>query len=74
MDKTKKKNGQQWDRVSGEDLHTFNKDKANKNKSIMSNDIFIQACKNVNIPVTKRQANKWNNKKGLAFKSLLKKV
>ncbi len=68
MEKSKKKAGQQWDRVSGEDLHGFNVGRANKNKSIMTNDIFIQACKKVNLMPTKRQASKWNNKKGLAYK------
>lgn len=74
MNKTKKKNGEQWERVGGEDLHAFNKDRANKNESIMKNDIFIKSCENVNLAVTKRQASKWNNKKGLAYKSQMKQV
>jgi len=32
------------------------------------NQTFIQACKEVNLPATKRQASKWRMKKGKAWK------
>ena len=74
MDKTKKNYGNQWERVKGDDLHAFNKDKAKKNKSTMNNKIFKESCEYINLEITKRQASKWNNKKGLAYKSQMKKV
>jgi hypothetical protein len=40
------------------------------NKEFMKMDAaFINACDNVHIKPTKRQASKWRNNKGLAFKN-----
>jgi hypothetical protein len=33
---------------------------------------FQNACRLVDLPVSTRQASKWRNKKGLAFKSAFK--
>ncbi len=32
---------------------------------------FIEACKEINLPATKRQASKWRNKKGLAWRTYI---
>ena len=74
MEKAKKKNSKQWDRVKGLNLHPDNEEKANKNQSIMKNKIFIKSCENAKLEPTKRQASKWNNKKGLAYKNKMKMV
>ncbi len=34
----------------------------------LKNPVFQQACKKVGIPITRRQARKWNMKKGKAWK------
>ncbi len=39
------------------------------NKEFANMDVaFIEACKRVNIPATKRQASKWRNNKGKAWR------
>ena len=38
------------------------------NKEFTSNRTFIKACENVGLEPTLRQASKYRNKKGLAFK------
>ena len=43
-------------------------DNADRIKSTMESGSFKKACFNVDLPVTKRQASKWNHKKGMAFK------
>ena len=34
----------------------------------LKNPAFQQACERAGIPVTRRQARKWNNKRGKAWK------
>ena len=60
--------GKQWDRVTGADLNPNKKALAERNKSTLTNPVFIKACEAVNIPPSKRQASKWNNKMGKARK------
>ena len=60
------KMGQQWERVTGKDLHDKT-DQTNKNASTRVSGKFISACEKAGIPATRRQASKWNMKKGLAF-------
>ena len=74
MEKSKKKNGKQWNRIDGPNLHPDEKERADKNKSIMVNDIFCKACKKTGVKITKRQASKWNNKKGSVYNNHIKKV
>ena len=64
----KRKINTQWDRVQGPDLDTGKKQRAERNKSIMADKIFLDACANAGIEPTKRQASKWNSKKGKAYK------
>jgi hypothetical protein len=39
------------------------------NKDFTRNTFFLHYCKAVKLPPTTRQASKWRNKKGLAWKS-----
>jgi len=57
-----------WERVHGPDLDPNNGIRAAVNQKILKSEIFIDACKRANIIATKRQASKWNKKRGLAFK------
>lgn len=43
-------------------------EKMTNKKFAKENTIFIEACERVGIQPTKRQASKWLNKKGKAFK------
>jgi len=65
---SKKKFNHQWDRVKKTDLSENETKRQSANKSILTNDVFLNACKLCNINPTSRQASKWNNKKGKAFK------
>jgi len=65
---SKRKINTQWDRVHGPDLDTGKKQRAERNKSTMADKIFLDACINAKIEPTKRQASKWNSKKGKAYK------
>jgi len=64
---SKKTNGAQWARVVGTGMSKVQKGREDKNKSLMTNDVFLKACENVGIKPTKRQTSKWNNRKGIAF-------
>ena len=56
-----------WERVIKTEMPESLVNKINANKSTITNDIFVKSCEAVNIKPTKRQASKWNNKKGLAY-------
>lgn len=43
------------------------KEKTQANKSTLKNKEFLWACKEAGIEPTKRQASKWNNKRGKAY-------
>lgn len=43
-------------------------ERAKKNESIMSSQVFKDACEKVGIPATRRQASKFRNKRGKAYK------
>lgn len=58
----------QWIRVHGPDLHGDNYNRYERNSAIMRDNRFKSACGWANIPVTRRQASKWANHKGLAYK------
>lgn len=62
-----KKLNHQWVRVSGPNLDQGNELRNKKNVSRLADPKFIDACKRINIEPTKRQASKWNNKKGIAY-------
>lgn len=59
--------GKQWKRVTGPNLCPENAVRAQRNKSTLTSPIFLKACETVGIEPTKRQASKWNNKKGKAY-------
>ncbi|MFW6242763.1 MAG: hypothetical protein ACOC2W_01255 [bacterium] len=61
-------NGPKWKRVLGPDLDQQKFEREKKNKNIMSNETFLKACEMLGIEPTKRQASKYNNKKGSAYK------
>jgi len=56
-----------WDRVTGPDLDPGNKKRAERNSATMKNLMFLDACLRASIEPTKRQASKWNRKKGKAY-------
>lgn len=62
------KGGQSWSRVTGPNLHPWNIERAEVNKTRKSDPAFVQACANAGVEITKRQASKWNNRKGVAYK------
>lgn len=62
-----KKQYHEWIRVYGPDLKPEHAEEAKKNKQIFENDEFKQACEQVGIKPTLRQASKFKRKKGLAF-------
>lgn len=59
--------GQQWIRVTGTNLKPENAVKNVQNVSRLADKGFINACDTAGIKVTKRQASKWNNRKGAAY-------
>ena len=70
----RKSSGIQWERVYGPDLDQNNKPKRERNAATLKDKVFLTAVDNANrikgmrcVPV-KRQASKWNNKKGAAYK------
>ena len=65
----KRKEYHNWPRVFGPDLDRGKKERARRNLETMKNKAFIEACKLVDIEPTRRQAGKWNNKKGKAYES-----
>lgn len=57
-----------WERVHGADLDGSRKAKTEKNSNLLKSDYFINLCKHAEVEPTKRQASKYNNKKGSAYK------
>jgi len=60
--------GKQWKRVVGTPRDEENIKRMEANKSTLSNEKFIKACEKAGITPTRRQASKYNNKKGAAYK------
>jgi len=58
----------QWDRVSGPDLDPNNAPRMKRNEGVLKSKGFIAACHAAGVEPTKRQASKWSNKKGAAYK------
>jgi len=58
-----------WQRVCGPDADPFNKDRAKANQATKINPAFQAACSEAGVEPTKRQASKWNHKKGAAYKT-----
>jgi hypothetical protein len=63
----RKKENHQWVRVRGT-VDGMKVERTKKNDHTLKNEIFLQSCERVGIKPTRRQASKWNNKKGAAFK------
>ena len=61
--------GNQWERVRGANLDITAKEKQEANKNVFESDKFKNACTKASVNPTKRQASKFNNKKGASFKS-----
>ena len=59
----------QWDRVRATPPTKDNQLRRKRNKATLKNKLFLTICKNLNIKPTTRQASKWNNKKGLAYRT-----
>lgn len=57
----------QWDRVQRTSPNAEEVRRRDANRSILTNDVFLQACKEAKVSPTTRQARKWNNGKGAAL-------
>ena len=62
-----KKMNVSWIRVHGPNLKPENELRHKKNLSRMADADFKASCEAAGVEVTKRQASKWNNKKGRAY-------
>lgn len=61
------KGGQQWTRVTGPNIQPQHKERGIVNNTRFNAPDFKVACEAAGVPVTKRQASKWNNRKGAAY-------
>jgi len=59
--------GNQWVRVIGTPISVEEMARQDANVSTFNQPVFTTACDNAGIKITKRQASKWNNKKGAAY-------
>lgn len=57
-----------WERIHGSDIQPGHAERSIKNENRMKDDAFRKACERAEIEPTRRQASKWNNKKGKAYK------
>jgi len=71
---SKEKINYKWERVHGSDLDKNNKPKRERNAVTLKDKIFLEAVDKANrirgmsCKAVKRQASKWNSKKGAAYK------
>lgn len=70
---TNRKNGYVT-KGSGLDLDKKKAGRAKANANTLASEHFKKCCGAAGVEPTKRQASKWNNGKGLAFKTKTKKV
>ena len=63
------KSGKKWERIHGFNLDVNIQKKTKENKNIIESENFKNMCELAGIPVTKRQAVKFKNKRGLAYKT-----
>jgi len=64
----KQKVSAQWERVHGVGLHPWEEDRSKRNQQILKDQVFCETCNRAGIKPTRRQASKWNNGKGKAYK------
>ena len=64
----KKTGNHQWVRVRGANLQNEHEVRHVAAENRFKDPAFKEACEKAGIPVTKRQARKWNNNKGAAYK------
>lgn len=62
-----KKLNHKWERVTGENLQPQHAERGNKNSKTLKSPNFLKCCELVGINPTRRQASKFNNKRGLAY-------
>lgn len=65
----KLKGGQQWIRVHGPDLEPRHAERGKANISRLADNAFKTACRTAGVEPTARQASKWNNNHGAAYKT-----
>jgi len=68
----KKKINHEWDRVKRTPQKEWEKNRMLKNRQVLGSEEFKKVCGECGIPPTKRQASKFNNKKGIVYKGCLK--
>lgn len=64
-----KSKGERSKIIFGRADHSVEHAKAEANRSTLESGVFKKGCMNAGVPETKRQASKWNNKKGAAYAS-----
>lgn len=62
--------GNKWERVTGPNLQPQHAARGNQNRGVLKSQIFQDACKTVGITPNTRQASKFKNGCGLAFKGV----
>lgn len=60
--------GPQWMRVQRTPETPKMKKRREMNTSRLTDETFLEACKKAGVDSTRRQASKWNNRKGKAYK------
>jgi len=56
-----------WTRVTGPDLDEKKAEREKKNKNVFESDNFKKMCEDSKTECTKRQASKYNNKRGRVY-------
>jgi hypothetical protein len=66
---SKKKIYTMWERVKATPEREIDIARRKAINDTLNSEIFKKACNKANTPITRRQARKFNNKKGIAFKN-----
>jgi len=63
-----KKQNHQWERVIGTAIDREELKRKKRNAAILESQPFLDACNELQIEATRRQASKWARGKGIAFR------
>jgi len=74
MNEKKRKVNHEWRRVQRTETPEAERMRQLRNKSVLGLVGFKTKCEELGLPITKRQASKFNNSKGLVFKSMRRKA
>jgi len=62
----------EWVRVSGPDLQPQHEKRMLLNSKILASGVFLDACKELDIKPTRRQARKFRGKTGIVYRKAVK--